>query len=135
MATAAGPAGIAIGAVALGIAAATASAINSTKALDQAIAASIKANADVERQIATGLTSDDARAQIEANTKAREAEVQILEKEKAARERTNQAAGVAIGLVNLFSEAEEANATAIAESEAKIREFDAANQRFVKFFL
>lgn len=129
---AAGPAGIVVAAAAAGIVAAVAQAVSATKAMDQAIAASIEANADVERQIADGLTSDQIKAQIEENNRARQAEVDILEREKAARERANNAAGPLIGLVNLLSEAEEANATAIAEAEGKIRDFDAANQRLTQ---
>jgi hypothetical protein len=93
--------------------------------ISKTIAADINANAELERQIGAGLTSDQANAKIAELIKLRDAETKIIEEETARRERANQAAAeggviaqVALGLFNATNEAEQANADVLAQATA-----------------
>lgn len=105
--------------VALGVSSAIAvnQIVAGSKALDSAIAADLQATVDVRRNIAEGLTTADAEAEIQRLIKLREAEVVTLNEQIALREQANQAAErqgalgqAALALVNATSNAEQKSA-------------------------
>jgi hypothetical protein len=119
--------------VGAGVAVFVGNMISASEQLNRQIAANIQANADIERQIAGGLNSQQARTRIEELTRAREAELQIVQREKDARDAANRAAqegfgilgGVATAFVNATSAAEEKSAQIQAEAQQNADAFAA----------
>jgi hypothetical protein len=103
--------------------------------LSKEIAAGINAGADLDRQIAAGLTSEQANAEIERTIKLRAAELEIVERENARRDEAIRAAersGIlgqaALALFNANNEAEQANADVLAQATANAEGYTAKIQ-------
>lgn len=126
--------------VAVGVGVFVASIIASQEELNKSISAAINANADIERKIAEGLTVDQATTEIERLTSARQAELDIIAKEKESREQAANAAasqfgilsGAVLGFVNATSSAEQTSADVQQQATDAAAKYQAEIDRLTK---
>jgi hypothetical protein len=91
----------------------------------QFINAQLEATRQINEAIATGLTTEDAQAQLEELQRLREQEAQFLAQQNAAYTEATERLGVLTGAAQLFSAEEEALATSINTSRQSIQSYDA----------